>query len=74
MVGSIGLAIPGGTVRHAVNLGSTAHRSPRLGPAGGSESVENDVRTAALGHTHHPNGRISDIVYVGLGTGIRPAW
>lgn len=79
----IGIGIPGlvdpeaGTVRHAVNLGLDGTPFPlasvlreRLRTA---VAVENDVRTAALGayrYVTRDRPEVSDIVYVGLGTGI----
>lgn len=79
----VGVGIPGlvdpaaGTVRHAVNLGIDGTPFPLAsvlaGRLGVPVVIENDVRTAALGAYHHitrERPAISDIVYVGLGTGI----
>jgi glucokinase len=78
-VEAVGVGVPGrvdratGTVTFAVNLGwqhlplgerlATALRVP--------VTVENDVRTAAAGlHQRAPFGRVDDLAYLSIGTGI----
>ena len=78
-VEAIGVGVPGrvdratGTVTFAVNLGW--HHLPlgeRLAATlGVPVDVENDVRTAAAGlHRRGPFGRIDDLAYLSIGTGI----
>ena len=78
-VEAIGVGVPGrvdratGTVTFAVNLGW--HHLPlgeRLAATlGVPVEVENDVRTAAAGlHRRAPFGRIDDLAYLSIGTGI----
>jgi len=78
-VTAVGVGVPGrvdratGTVTFAVNLGW--HHLPlgeRLAATlGVPVDVENDVRTAAAGlHRRGPFGRIDDLAYLSIGTGI----
>jgi len=78
-VTAVGVGVPGrvdratGTVTFAVNLGW--HHLPlgeRLAATlGVPVDVENDVRTAAAGlHRRAPFGRIDDLAYLSIGTGI----
>jgi glucokinase len=78
-VDAVGVGVPGrvdrdtGTVTFAVNLGW--HHLPlgeRLAATlGVPVDVENDVRTAAAGlHRRAPFGRIDDLAYLSIGTGI----
>ena len=78
-VDAVGVGVPGrvdratGTVTFAVNLGwQHLPLGERLATAlGVPVTVENDVRTAAAGlHQRAPFGRIDDLAYLSIGTGI----
>jgi glucokinase len=78
-VGAVGVGVPGrvdrttGSVTFAVNLGwQHLPLGERLAAAlGVPVAVENDVRTAAAGlHQRAPFGRIDDLAYLSIGTGI----
>jgi glucokinase-like ROK family protein len=78
-VQAIGVGVPGrvdratGTVTFAVNLGwQHLPLGERLSAElGVPVTVENDVRTAAAGlHERAPFGRVDDLAYLSIGTGI----
>jgi glucokinase len=78
-VEAVGVGVPGrvdrasGTVAFAVNLGwQHLPLGERLAAnLGVPVAVENDVRTAAAGlHQRAPFGRIDDLAYLSIGTGI----
>lgn len=78
-VAAVGVGVPGrveratGTVTFAVNLGwQHLPLGERLAAElGVPVAVENDVRTAAAGlHERAPFGRIDDLAYLSIGTGI----
>ena len=78
-VQAVGVGVPGrvdrttGTVTFAVNLGwQHLPLGERLAATlGVPVAVENDVRTAAAGlHQRAPFGRIDDLAYLSIGTGI----
>jgi len=78
-VEAVGVGVPGrvdrttGTVTFAVNLGwQHLPLGERLAATlGVPVAVENDVRTAAAGlHQRAPFGRIDDLAYLSIGTGI----
>jgi glucokinase len=78
-VEAVGVGVPGrvdrptGTVTFAVNLGwQHLPLGERLAATlGVPVAVENDVRTAAAGlHRRAPFGRIDDLAYLSIGTGI----